>query len=315
MPEQPLNPCEHDFDAIEAAVMETSRGRWFLAEYQRRNRSADTKLVLSALSKIDGKIVSAPLPAAELDTAYQNGISEINGAIETLHRDLAFLQKRGACSITGNASSLTALVELDNGGSGKLSGAIEALREVSWTMREVGTNPEFCNTIDAMTAEISRACGVDDAATTRVSKLVGTIDYVQQRLNKITDDLGLPVISKASAGTASMTLAAPLTQNTLEALSLDEIVAAAPTPLSPVVSKAIAPPQISPQSIVVNSALLSLPHIREALNREWAQEATIAPAPAPAPAPLSAAPPSPVETAASFDFSSFSFEEKLALFS
>jgi hypothetical protein len=41
-----------DFDAIEAAVMETARGRWFLKEYARRNRNADTQLVLEAVSRL-----------------------------------------------------------------------------------------------------------------------------------------------------------------------------------------------------------------------------------------------------------------------
>jgi len=41
-----------DFDTIEAAVMETSRGRWFLKEYARRNRNADTQLVLEAVARL-----------------------------------------------------------------------------------------------------------------------------------------------------------------------------------------------------------------------------------------------------------------------
>jgi len=46
-------PSEEDYDAICAAVMETVRGRWFLSEYSRRNRHADTELVLSALDRIE----------------------------------------------------------------------------------------------------------------------------------------------------------------------------------------------------------------------------------------------------------------------
>ena len=53
---QLANPnCEvtdSDYDDIEAAIMETSRGRWFLSEYARRNRHADTNLLLSAINKI-----------------------------------------------------------------------------------------------------------------------------------------------------------------------------------------------------------------------------------------------------------------------
>ena len=41
-----------DYEIIEAAVMETARGRWFLREYARRNRNADTKAVLDALDRL-----------------------------------------------------------------------------------------------------------------------------------------------------------------------------------------------------------------------------------------------------------------------
>ena len=52
-----------DFEPIEAAVMETARGRWFLREYARRNRNADTKIVLDAVSRLkeavlDGRAMS-----------------------------------------------------------------------------------------------------------------------------------------------------------------------------------------------------------------------------------------------------------------
>jgi hypothetical protein len=47
-----------DYQAIEAAVMETARGRWFLAEYARRNRQADTAMLLAALTRLENVIRS-----------------------------------------------------------------------------------------------------------------------------------------------------------------------------------------------------------------------------------------------------------------
>ena len=56
-----------DFDAIEAAVMETARGRWFLKEYARRNRNADTQAVLEAVDRLkepvlDGRTMGRSRP-------------------------------------------------------------------------------------------------------------------------------------------------------------------------------------------------------------------------------------------------------------
>jgi hypothetical protein len=42
-----------DYDSIEHAIRETSRGRWFLHCYLERNRSAETKLLLNAISKLE----------------------------------------------------------------------------------------------------------------------------------------------------------------------------------------------------------------------------------------------------------------------
>jgi hypothetical protein len=49
----PAQPQAEDYDAIHSAVMETSRGHWFLTEFARRNRNADTALVLAAIKRIE----------------------------------------------------------------------------------------------------------------------------------------------------------------------------------------------------------------------------------------------------------------------
>src|SRR5216683_6625928 len=46
-------PGEEDYAAISEAFMETSRGRWFLGEYAKRNRNADTRMVLDAVARIE----------------------------------------------------------------------------------------------------------------------------------------------------------------------------------------------------------------------------------------------------------------------
>ena len=43
---------DSDYDAIVAAIMETSRGRWFLSEYARRNRQADTEMLVGAIDRM-----------------------------------------------------------------------------------------------------------------------------------------------------------------------------------------------------------------------------------------------------------------------
>ena len=49
---------EAEYEAIEAAVMETARGRWFLAEFARRNRTADTQVLLDAIGRLEQAVVA-----------------------------------------------------------------------------------------------------------------------------------------------------------------------------------------------------------------------------------------------------------------
>lgn len=71
MPRQDPEPMpQADYDAIEAAVMETARGRWFLTEYARRHRSADTETILAAIDRAaDTQTILAAI--GRLETSLQ----------------------------------------------------------------------------------------------------------------------------------------------------------------------------------------------------------------------------------------------------
>lgn len=58
-------PNEQDYDAIREAFMETARGRWFLGEYAKRNRNADTRMVLDAVAKIEETLAAQRQPVVE----------------------------------------------------------------------------------------------------------------------------------------------------------------------------------------------------------------------------------------------------------
>ena len=47
------------FESLEAAVLETQRGRWFLEEYARRQRSAETLAILEILKKLENSVTNS----------------------------------------------------------------------------------------------------------------------------------------------------------------------------------------------------------------------------------------------------------------
>jgi hypothetical protein len=111
----------YDFEAIEAAVRETERGRWFLAEYERRNRSAEIKSVLQAIERFEAvaKPPHAKLPAIELQPKLAEAIRETKMEIEALQtKSQACVLLRGSSTfaqLTVQASCVAAeLMQLGN---------------------------------------------------------------------------------------------------------------------------------------------------------------------------------------------------------
>src|ERR1700676_4790309 len=75
-------PREEDYDAISEAFMETSRGRWFLGEYAKRNRNADTRMVLDAVARIEESMAAQRQPAAEPDNGLTEALAAIRLAVD-----------------------------------------------------------------------------------------------------------------------------------------------------------------------------------------------------------------------------------------
>src|SRR6201991_5227105 len=90
-------PREEDYDAIREAFMETSRGRWFLGEYAKRNRNADTRMVLDAVARIEETLAASKKPVRDplLDQALQSlraALSQAREAAQAAVADLALEQ-------------------------------------------------------------------------------------------------------------------------------------------------------------------------------------------------------------------------------
>src|SRR2546429_8655012 len=64
-------PSEEDYAAIAEAFMETSRGRWFLTEYAKRNRNADTRMVLDAVARTEQNLAAQREETLEREASLQ----------------------------------------------------------------------------------------------------------------------------------------------------------------------------------------------------------------------------------------------------
>src|SRR6202012_3328128 len=142
-------PSEEDYDAISEAFMETSRGRWFLGEYAKRNRNADTRMVLDAVARIEQSLAAQKQPEPEPEPApvVENRLPE---AIEAIKAALTEARAFAAASIDGLA------LEQHLAPVGK---GARVIREISWRWREIGADSRICDLIDSQVAAIEASCG------------------------------------------------------------------------------------------------------------------------------------------------------------
>ncbi|MCZ0735505.1 hypothetical protein [Phreatobacter sp. AB_2022a] len=179
-----------DYDVIEAAVMETARGRWFLAEHARRQRAADTAVVLTALARIEA-MVEAPRTAPELDRIRLD-IREMARAIARTKAEIAAIKPEGGDIGRFEEASveLDAIVQATEAATSDILGAAETIQEIAWTLREMGTEGEVCDLIDTKATDIYTACSFQDVTGQRTRKVIGVLRFLEDRIDSMMNIWG-----------------------------------------------------------------------------------------------------------------------------
>ncbi|MGO9134006.1 MAG: hypothetical protein ACLP8A_08165 [Methylovirgula sp.] len=81
----PEGLSEDDYEAIEAAVLETVRGRWFLAEYARRSRVDEMRQLLDAVGRLEQVVVEQrTLPADPAIRLLVQRLKEVSAHLDGL---------------------------------------------------------------------------------------------------------------------------------------------------------------------------------------------------------------------------------------
>ena len=165
-------PGEEDYAAISEAFMETSRGRWFLAEYAKRNRNADTRMVLDAVARIEQSLAAQK---EETLAAQREGFAAQQQAADSAAAKSAAEAAAAASEAAENRLRATLSALRDAAETAQVSGtavidglALEqrqdavrrgarVLREIAWRLREIGNDSRICDLIDAQVAVIEKA--------------------------------------------------------------------------------------------------------------------------------------------------------------
>ena len=205
-----VQPSEADYDAIREAFMETSRGRWFLGEYAKRNRNADTSMVLDAVARIEETLAAQNKPAR--DPALDEALAAIRAALD-------------AARIAASA----ALGDLPLGENlAPMRKGARVIREISWRLREIGADGRICDLIDSQVGAIEDASG-KLAAIDPALALNAAFELIEGRITAFDANHGSVTAAEAVEGAQTSSLQSAAETHSF-APAEEEEMAASPAP-------------------------------------------------------------------------------------
>ncbi|SFK20014.1 hypothetical protein [Bradyrhizobium sp. Gha] len=162
-------PNEQDYDAIREAFMETARGRWFLGEYAKRNRNADTRMVLDAVAKIEETLAAQRQPVV---------VDRLPEALAAIRRAVEEAESAAAKAFDPAAMEAS-LAPVTRG--------VRIIKEISWRWREIGADGRICDLIDSQLASIEAACAQIATIDPR-GDLKAAFDLLKDRIEQTEAD-------------------------------------------------------------------------------------------------------------------------------
>ncbi|SOR31898.1 conserved protein of unknown function [Methylorubrum extorquens] len=187
-----LTPLDaSQYDAIEDAVRETERGRWFLTEYARRNRNADTEVLLDAIRRIENAVTT---DRPDDVGRFRGDLMEMADAIARTRAEVAALStaEQGESRLTVASEALDAIVRATERATSDILSAAEEVQEAAWTLRETGIDSELCDALDRHATQIYTACSFQDLTAQRTSRVVHTLRYLENRIASMIGIWGSP---------------------------------------------------------------------------------------------------------------------------
>ena len=200
IPAQPQAPhrtgLAEDYAALEAALSAFPRGRWFLAEYARRSRTAETDMLLEAIARLETAVLK-PQRQAPPGNVFSE-LVEMSEAIARTRREIAQIRppQQFDKQLVSATEELDHIVEATEKATSDILEAAEEIQEVAWTLRERGTDIQLCDKIDQRATDIYTACSFQDITGQRTGKVVRALRFIEQRINAMIEIWGVDDIAK-----------------------------------------------------------------------------------------------------------------------
>jgi hypothetical protein len=221
-----VQPSEADYDAIREAFMETSRGRWFLGEYAKRNRNADTSMVLDAVARIE-ETLAAHRQAPPADGRLSEALATIRSAVDQATEDAT-----AAFDRTVLDASLAPILK-----------GTRIIKEISWRWREIGADGRICDLIDSQLEAIEAGCGRIVERDPRAA-LIAAFEEIKASIAAFADIEREDTAPPAEEGTTT-TASPPASERTAQpSKAYDDVI------IADIVTQPIQPEAPAPEALV-----------------------------------------------------------------
>ena len=283
------SPSDADFEAIRDAFLETARGRWFLDEYTKRNRNADTAMVLEAVARIEQSLAAqkeeASPPVSNDPTPSEVPPSELPEAMAAVKLIVAAARESAAMAMAGP------ILEEALAPSRKCA---RVIREIAWGLRESGADGRICSLLESQVDAINAACDNVVASGLR-DEILQAFDQAAQQIDGIgsaTAPLDEPVaaiqsVDFTSAEPSEETRAVAVNDSSFEMAATVTEISATETMV-----EAASPVDVSlPVETVAASVAMDIaPEPRRTVHLEIVPDTRVEPVAAIVPQPVAAAP-------------------------
>lgn len=171
----------NEYDAIERAVMESPRGRSFLAEFARRIRAGETDRLIAAIERLYEAAIGSR--SAILADHVRRDLEDMRRSIEETRNDIVAIKPREAFSARfATPNDLDALATASERATRDMLAAVERLQALGDELRGQDADADLCDEIETHARGIFMASSFQDMTGQRTARLVTALRYLEQRL-------------------------------------------------------------------------------------------------------------------------------------
>lgn len=160
---------ETEYRSIEAALLESARGRWFLTEHGRRARRLDSAMLEDALGKLQSSLRQPPALLGQLQTEVTNLRAELQSA--------------------RNRVTAKPAAQADEPEPGQILKSAEALHRLAWDLQAVPVDSAACEQIAARASEIYAHSARQSAHAKRATEVAASLDGALGRIDALLQTL------------------------------------------------------------------------------------------------------------------------------